>query len=249
MIPRKTMMCLPLTLPLTLIAVGSAAAQDHFRMDTQVYVGSQKEPVLELLTLFANGVVYDFQLSGTKEITVFHADQKRFVLLDSQRRVQTEITTKEIQDVILEIRDRIAGGNTEALFYPDFKVEYDQEDDRLQFTHSAFEYRVQGTSPKFPSATTRYQEFADWCAYLNALRPGAMPPFARVKVNATVAEKGLIPVEVERSILQGPKSAVRTVHQSNWRLSQRDEKKIELVAKYMADFKKVTPGEYFRPMR
>ena len=49
------------------------AMAEDFRVETDVFVGGEKEPVAQNVTLFSGGLVYDFPLIGPQEITVFDA--------------------------------------------------------------------------------------------------------------------------------------------------------------------------------
>ena len=49
----------------------SRVAGQEFRIETDVFVDEQKEPIVETLTIFSDGVVYDFLLTGVEEITLF----------------------------------------------------------------------------------------------------------------------------------------------------------------------------------
>src|SRR5262245_28311693 len=94
--------------PIRLAAVGcfcliaaSALAQD-FRIDTEVFVRDQKEPVIETLTLFSDGRVYDF-LIGAQEITIFDPAHGHFTLLDPQRKLRCTVANQELLDYVLEL--------------------------------------------------------------------------------------------------------------------------------------------------
>ena len=54
-----------------MICSGWAATAQEFRIETDVFVAGEKEPVGETLTIFTNGLVYDFLLTDDEEITLF----------------------------------------------------------------------------------------------------------------------------------------------------------------------------------
>ena len=114
-------------------------------------------------------------------------------------------------------------------------------------------YRVQGSQPKVAQAVSGYQQFADWYARLNSLRPGSLPPFARLELNKAVAEQGWIPEEVELTVapaqrLLGRALVLRSRHLANWRLSNTDRKRIETAGKQLAEFQSVSFSEYRRSL-
>ena len=68
-------------------AGGNVALAEEFRVDTDVYLeGEGKEPIAETLTLFSNGLIYDFILTGSEEITIFDVDRGHIVMLDTDGR-------------------------------------------------------------------------------------------------------------------------------------------------------------------
>ena len=84
--------------------VAAVASADEFRMDTDVYLAGQKEPIGETLTLFTGDQVYDFTLSAPQEIVVFDSNAQRgtFTLLDVERRQKTVISTQDVLDYVRE---------------------------------------------------------------------------------------------------------------------------------------------------
>lgn len=231
-----------------LTCFASRCAAEDFRIETDVFVDDGKEPVVQTRTIFADGIVYDFLLTGVEEITVFDLDRKRLVLLDTQRKVKTELSLEGILSYVAQMRVQLTDGNHEFLLAAEMKAT-DAEDGWLELTNGRVTYRAEGTAPKSKETAAAYQQFADWYARLNAMREGNPPPFARIQLNAELASRGLIPQTIERTIVQKrslpeKKQVLRSQHLANWRLSQTDRKQIDRAGMYLADFSAVSFREY-----
>jgi hypothetical protein len=81
-----------------------AIQADDFRVESDVFVGKQKEPVATYLTLFAGKTIYDFVLTDPQQVTVFDTVRGRFILLDVHRGVKTELKLQEIEAFHAELR-------------------------------------------------------------------------------------------------------------------------------------------------
>ena len=88
-----------------------------------------------------------------------------------------------------------------------------------------------------PEAARQYHEFSDWYARFNTMaNPGSGPPFPRLVVNAELAKRGLVPLEVQRNTRSG---SARAEHNVPWRLLDSDHRKIAETANQLATFKEV----------
>lgn len=236
-----------------LVALGCSSvcgAAEEFRIETEVFVDDGKEPTVETVTIFSEGVVYDFLRTGVEEITVFDRDRSRLVLMDTQRKVKTELTLDSILTYVAQMKAQLSEGDQEFLVGEEMKAT-DNEDGSLALTNGHVTYRAEGTAPKSKEAAVEYQQFADWYARLNAMRRGNSPPFARIHLNSELASRGQIPKTIERTIvqrrgLQEKKQVLRSQHLANWRLSQSDRKLIDRAGSCLADFADVSFREYIQ---
>ena len=233
-----------------------AALAEDFRIETDVLVGGEKEPVAQNVTLFSGGLVYDFPLIGPQEITVFDAGRGRFVLLDVPRKTKTTLLTQELLEITAAIK--VQAQELDGVFAfaadPQFKREIDQPEGWLTLSSSLLTYRAKGVKPKLSEAAATYRDFADWYARLNATRPGNLPPFARLELNRLLGERQEVPEEVELTVepknrWAGRKLVVHSHHIFNWRLSNTDRKRIDTAGGYMADFQAVGFQEYREPLQ
>ena len=112
-------------------------------------------------------------------------------------------------------------------------------------------YSVEGIELEDVDARRQYYEFADWYARLNATRPGALPPFARLQVNKALSVKRLVPMRVERTIsLKGKiakkTSKVHSRHEIALRLVRSDRKKIDETGDDVVQFERISFEGYRR---
>ncbi|MGM0486271.1 MAG: hypothetical protein ACQESR_05860 [Planctomycetota bacterium] len=221
----------------------------EFRIETDVFVGKGKEPVSETLTIFSDGVVYDFLLTGVEEITLFDRDRNRLVLIDTQRKVKTVLTMDDIVTFVAKMKAQLAD-KQEGFLVSGSGDAVIEDDGWLKLANGRVAYRAKCVKPKEKATALEYQEFADWYARLNAMR-GNLPPFLRIHLNSEIAKRGLIPKTIERTIhaqgaLSNKKQVVRSRHLANWRLSKTDRKRIDRAGTYLTTFPSVPFREYIR---
>src|SRR5207253_4334884 len=90
------------------IAWPAMVHSQDFRIDTEIFVGQEKEPKVQTLTIFADGRVFDFLQTEPRQITVFDPLRGQFTLLDETRRVKAAVTTAELLASMLELETRAA---------------------------------------------------------------------------------------------------------------------------------------------
>jgi hypothetical protein len=246
-------LCSVLALSCAMSMLSHVAAQE-FRIETEVFTGENAEPVSESLTIFSGDVVYDFLLGASEEITIFDMNRGRIVLLDPKQQVKAEIMTADLFEFCDRIKHRTANEKDASLFAPLFQQSFDEERSLLTLTSDRMTYAAKGVVPKQPQAVQRYQQFADWYARLNALKPGNLPPFGRIELNKSLAEKNLIPVEIERTLIvdrpiADKKLTARSQHATTWLISNTDRKRIDTAGNYLSKFRKVSPKEYWQTDR
>jgi len=233
------------------------SSAEEFRIDTEIFIGDEKEPAAEMLTIFAQGLVYDFQLLGPEEITMLDTVRGRFTLLDPARKVKCGLGVQDVLQQALAL-DAHAAASKDALFMfaaaPQFETKVEQATEngqpivRLSLTAKPMEYAVVARPSERPEAVHAFRYFADQFARLNAMRPGNLPPGARLELNKALAERKLLPLEITRTILPAnplsKKVVVRSRHLVNWSLSGEDRKKIDRAGTYLAEFSAVNFEDY-----
>lgn len=223
----------------------------EFRIETEVFEADKKAPVAESLTLFSGDIVYDFVLGEREEITIFDIQRRRIVLLNPAQKIKAELSFVDLLEFCSAIKTRATGENVEALFSPQFEQSFDEERGLLTLASEQLTYTAKGLATKQPEAAIRFQQFADWYARLNGMRPGNLPPFGRIELNKALAERQLIPQEVTRVVvLDRPvadrKMQARSHHVVTWLISGTDRKRIETAGSYLTNFRQVLLKEYWQ---
>jgi len=234
------------TLLASTAAVPVRAAQDGcFRVESQVFVNGAEEPVARSLTLFRDGVAWDFLESAAVkggnartggEIVLHDPARERVVLVDPDRNLKTQIDAIRLERLSVSLAswarksdDRLvrwAGG-------PDFGEGMTETDDRIELVGPRVRYAIDFARPPSAEAADVYRRFADTAILLKALvRPGGLPPFPRLAINRRVAAAGGIPEEVSLEIdsravaVAGRADTLRCVHKFHPRLLAGDLSRI-----------------------
>jgi hypothetical protein len=236
------------------VQMAATALALDFRVETDVFLGTEKDPIAENLTLFSDGQVYDFLLSGSPEITIYDPARGQFKLLDTQRKLRSSVSTQRLLEMVEGMETQIGKGDDsflKAIANPKFetKVEQFEENDetrvRITLTSKGITYKVVGQRPQHPAAVHAYRQFADYFSRFNAVRLGGLPPGARLALDQALAERGLIPIEIERTdSAPGRKLEVRSHHLINWILSKQDRQRITEAGNYLAELKEVDFDEH-----
>jgi hypothetical protein len=210
-----------------------------FRIETDLYFEDAKQPTKQNLTLFYEGVFYDFARDMQDSITVIDPNGKRIILLDRKRNVQARIAMDEILAMENEAQKQLVDSELSTLIPKPELTKFDPASATLTIASPTLEYQAKCERPNNPDIAIQYAAFADWSSRLNAFysdRP--IPPFARLVLNREVANRGLIPGEIRRiSSSRGKKNVVTSKLLSNWTISKDDEMRITKVGAMLVDFK------------
>jgi hypothetical protein len=231
----------------TWLGIYSVVFGTDFRIENRVYSGDQNEPASQSLTIFNQGMVYDF-LRDPIETIVFDKADKRFIVLDDARHIRTEITTATLDSFNEKLKD-LAAKNQDPLMKfladPVFNERFDPSRNELILQSPLVNYRVIITTVNDVTIPNQYREFTDQSVKLSAiLVPGSRPPFARMKLNDALARRESIPREVSLIInspndTNSPPSSVRSEHLISLDLTPADIQHIQQARKSMTDYKLV----------
>ncbi len=233
-------------------AVGALA--EDFRIETKIFVGKEEEPVSTATTLFYRGVVYDF-IKEPKQTAVFSKPRAgkagRFILLDPERRVKTELSTDQVADAMNKLRNWASRQRDPFLKFaanPQFNESFDRETGQLLLASHEESYTIKSKAADTPEGLAEYREFLDWYTRLNTLLTAGPPPEPRLQVNAALARYQIVPVSVELA-RQGEKEKLRAEHEFTWLLSKKDLGRIDDAGAALAAYRPVDNEEFLEGMR
>jgi hypothetical protein len=237
-----------------LTLVSSASLAEEFRIETKIFVGKEEEPMSSTQTLFHRGVVYDF-LAKPEQIAIFRKEAVgrpgRFILLDVDRKVKTELSTDQLADVINKLRNWASRQRDPFLKFaanPQFNESFDRDTGQLLLASHQESYTIKTEPADSPTALAEYREFLDWYARLNTLLLAGPPPEPRLAVNAALARYQVVPVSVEL-VRNNEKEKLRAEHEFAWLLSKKDLARIDEAQKGMAAYRPVDNEEFLDGLR
>lgn len=217
----------------------------QLRVESELFADGGDEPVAHSLTLFHEGVAWDFlelpdaagKSAVIAEIVLHDPARERVLVIDPARQVKTQVDLIRLERLSVSLAkwartndDRLvrwAGG-------PDFTAGFTEHDDRLELVGPRVKYAVAYEEAPCTEAAVTYRQFADTAILLKALmQPGGIPPFPRLAVNRRLEDAGAIPSEVmleidpRLSALGGRPERLRCVHKVHPRLLAGDLERIE----------------------
>ena len=192
-----------------------AAQAADFRVDNTVYVEGQSQPQSQGVTIFHQGLVYDF-LDEPAEVIIFDKAHRRFILLDITRHVRSEISIDDVQTFVNRVKQRLSGHpnpNVKWLADPSFEESFDRESSELTLKSPSITYQAQVQATD-PAVAAQYREFSDWYAQFNlALNPKSWPPFPRMMLNEAIQRHQGVAKEVHLDRSLGPEGRADQNHQ------------------------------------
>lgn len=238
-----------LALSILISSLSSPIIAQQLRIETDVFLGDEVEPLTHNVTLFNSGTVYDF-VESPKQITIFRPPTSlkagQFILLDLDAKKRTEITTDRIAGLMEKLTKWASDQDDAMLKFSakhDFEESFDQSSGALSLKSSLWNYTVATVPADDADKLASYREFTDWFSQLNAMLYGNPPPGPRLSLNDALERNGVVPVEIRREI-DSNSSTVRATHLFTWRLSREDLARIEKAQEYLAEFKKVDNKAY-----
>ena len=234
------------------LAIGSFAAMaDDFRIDNTASVDGQKEPASESTTIFCGGAVYDY-MTVPAETVVFDEAAGQFTLLNLKSRTRAELTTSELAAFSERLQQLAAKSHEPVVRFlaaPKFQEHFDATGGELSLASRWVKYRVLLSPESDRAAVEQYHLFSDWYARLNALLlPGSRPPFARLVVNAAVAQHDSLPAYVALTIDTGKSNrqsiTVHSTHHLVRPLALSDVDCAAKTRKLISDFQLISFDQY-----
>ncbi len=236
------------------VAFGQAAvlSAEDFRVDNVVYGNNSQDPSAESTTIFHEGSVYDF-MKSPHETVMFDKGSGRFVLMNLAQQARAELATGRILEIIEQLRLRAAKSKDPLMRFmaePSFEEKVDADGRELTFSSTLLTYRVTLAPETNPNVVEQYREFCDGCARLRSLlQPASGPPAARLKVNAALAQRQSLPLQVELTMSTGKgltpqHTTIRSVHRVARSLQPADLERVAQARKQMNSLKLIPFDQY-----
>jgi hypothetical protein len=229
--------------------VPAAARAADFRVDNSVFVEGQSQPQSQGVTLFHEGLVYDF-LSEPAEVIIFDKAHRRFILLDLSRHVRSEISTADVQTFVNRAQQRLSGHpnpHIKWLADPSFEESFDRDNSELTLKSPSITYQVRLQTTD-AAVAAQYHEFSDWYAKLNhTLNPKSRPPFPRMMLDEAIDRHQGVAKEVHLTAALGAKDLplkITSRHQLAVELDADDMNRVAKVRDYLRSFPSVSLSEY-----
>ncbi len=220
-----------------------ASSQVEFRVVTDVFLGNQKEPAQQTLTLFSGGVAYDISFDDPNQISMVDVGRDRIVLLNKELQIQTSIDLKKLQQYIESARKQAETSDLAVYLHGAEQIEV--VNSSVTVGDQVLRYQASLQQPRDEQMAQQYARTADALSLLNGWRSG-LPPFARLSLNRVVAEQKSLPEEITRTTSGNQKTeVVRCRLHANYRLSTEDKQQVTEIGKMLVSFRSVGEQEFF----
>ncbi len=218
-----------------------------FRVETDLFVEGTREPIQQSLTLFSEGVAYDTSRDDDGETTMVDASRDRIVLLNDQHQLQTTVKISDLTALMNSARQQALTTGLAVYLRGASQVQADEE--RVIVGDSVLRYEASLQRPSDLNAATAYaknfREFADAVKQLNSLRSFGDPPFARLALNAAIADQHALPQKITLTANKGDQSTTyNCMLHATWRLSKSDLGRIAKIGEKLATYEDVDSTEY-----
>lgn len=226
----------------------------QFRIESQVYVDGGQTPVSQNVTLFDDGIVYDFQMETSanlppSEIVIFDERKRELILMDVGRKLAWTVADLRLLKMLDQLRrETVNNDKASFLVNQSFTETHDWSSDILTLESKSIRYRMTGTRPGNDMILPRYYDFLDQFTRLSASDPKRLPPFPRLTLNKSIKKMGWIPSEVKikvepNSFFKEPFSAT-SKHMLAMSLSEADHERIKFARKCWFEFESCSLPEY-----
>jgi hypothetical protein len=237
-----------------------------FKLVIQLF-GIRTAPIATAELVVRKGVAYQFLTEAPEEVMIIDPSPLRVVLLDIERKVQTELTSKTLDAEIGRIHqrisatiekrertgtraDKVAAAMSRDLIEPRFKESFNPATNRLKLTNGSVDVEAVGEPEPDQARLNAIVNCLAAIAKIGAVRdPENLPPFTRLDaLRALAAEHRLRPTEmVFLYRLAGPPRKLRWTYRLVPELTDREREALSRVDKMRTDTPFVRYALYERP--
>lgn len=211
-----------------------------FRVETEVFEGTQVKPQSQHLLLFDKGAVYDLPLGGGSTITFFDPQRSRVILLHKIQRVRTSISTDSLIQISAQARAAAIEAGAEKALGLNARVVPGQTPDTYGIEFGGTKYTATIQPASTDGSAAEYAAFTVWACRLNIARHVGPPPFARMTLADFFAAERALPRQIKLDVRRGLQTRTyRSEHLYVGRLSDLDRKKISDVGQMISNYAEV----------
>ena len=181
-------------------AFGDHVTGQQFKIESQIYVAGEDQPSSSNVTMFSEGLVFDFQSKGTQshEVTILQPKQHQIILLDRLRRMKLVLDDVQLIKMADALRretsqDKISG----FLVNERFKETLTLDNGVATLKSPTITYSLRGSRPTNLKVFPIYANFIESFTRMQVSDPHAFSPFPRMRLNETIRKLGWIPSEVK----------------------------------------------------
>ena len=235
-------------------ALGQIDRELEFKIETKMFTGNSKDPVVTNKTIFSEGLIFDFPVAAgsnaPEEVLVYDSNLKIISLLDLKRQMQLKLLDVQLKKLTDSVRQQMATDDrSRAMIEQTFEEKLDADKGSFELIGSQnMTYRLQGKTPESPKLLSAYFEFLDVFTLVQITDPKKLPPFARLRLNESIRRIGWIPDRVEVSVGKSdffPSSfKARTEHKLSMEVTDRDRTEVALAKTNWRALTEVTLAKY-----
>lgn len=222
--------------------LGSAPS---FRVEIEIFEGTQVKPQSQHLLLFDSGVIYDLPIGVGTTVTVFDPSRTRVMLLHKTQRVRTSVSTESLIQISAQARAAAMDAKAEKSLGLNARVTPTivPGDYAIEFGDTKYSVKSQQTLAE--GVAGEFAAFTVWACRLNLARQVGSPPFARMTMAEFLAAEKVLPRQIALEVRRGLKTRTyRAEHLYVGRLSDLDRKKIADVGQMIASYDEVEFAEF-----
>jgi len=226
---------------LTLLFCAAPLLAQDFRVSTRLFdekappEQGPPQPIARTWTIFHAGKVYD-HVDILNETIILEPAQERFLILNTDRDLLTELSFREIQQYVFQARQRAQqklsenpnlpnGAAVAFQLKPTFRTSFDERKKTLQMTSPIFRYDVTCAAAD-KELTAVYLRYAQRTAELNYILNPQLLPTVRQALNSELEQKKLLPTEIRLQSGIGSGLKLRAEHTYLWSLTNEDRRKV-----------------------
>ena len=176
------------------------AAGQHFKIESQIYVGGEDQPSSSNVTMFSDGLVFDFQTKGTQsnEVTILQPKQHQIILLDRLRRMKLVLDDVQLIKMADALRRDTTQDKTAGFLVNErFEETLSLNNGAATLKSPTITYSLRGNRPANLKVFPIYANFIESFTRMQVSDPHAFSPFPRMRLNETIRKLGWIPSEVK----------------------------------------------------